>query len=322
MTSNPQDQTMSHSETHSCCNARLQAEGGEARCCYCVPHEGCKKDSPISAGPGSPSAESIKVELSGNIGKGKHMLIDPEDYDRVTKYKWYFDPDGSAKANYRDSGTQITVVASRLIMNAQKGQIVDHINGNKLDNRKANLRFATKQQNRANGGPMNRNKSGFRGVSLGNKMKRWRAEIKVGDKNIHLGYFDTPEEAAKAWDEAALEHHGEFARLNFPQTDAVTVGLFIGTAEAPAPSTNEIRRIVRKWDKIKYPAGSNGKYEQNQMIREFADLLAQAEQRGYRAALDKAHRAHDAEVDNATDEWADDELERLDAQQKGTPDGK
>jgi len=92
--------------------------------------------------------------------------------------------------------------------------MVDHRNGNGLDNRRANLRPATKSQNGANRLIAASNKSGFKGVDL--KKGRWRAQIKVVGSKIHLGYFDLAEEAARAYDMAAIEAFGEFATLNFP----------------------------------------------------------------------------------------------------------
>ena len=96
---------------------------------------------------------------------------------------------------------------------------VDHINGNTLDNRKSNLRIASLKQNTRNLTTKRKSKSGFRGVFRAPKnyvSRPWKAGIKHNNKNIHLGYFSTPEEAAKAFDKAAKELFGEFhGKLNF-----------------------------------------------------------------------------------------------------------
>jgi hypothetical protein len=99
---------------------------------------------------------------------------------------------------------------------------VDHLNGLSLDNRRSNLRQASAAQNvqnqpkrRGPGGPSH---SQYKGVSLFTRTGRWRAAISVNRRQKHLGYFATEEEAARAYDRAALEVHGEFARLNLPQS--------------------------------------------------------------------------------------------------------
>lgn len=94
---------------------------------------------------------------------------------------------------------------------------IDHINGDKSDNRLSNLRLATRPQNIANSGPRPKNKTGFRGVSLCAHTGKWRASITLEGRSRNLGRFGTPEDAARAYDAAALAHHNEFARLNFPE---------------------------------------------------------------------------------------------------------
>lgn len=93
---------------------------------------------------------------------------------------------------------------------------IDHINGKKTDNRIENLREATSSENKYNVGLRADNTSGYKGVHWFKTRSRWRAEIKQCGKSLNLGYFDTPEEAALAYDTAARQLHGAFARLNFP----------------------------------------------------------------------------------------------------------
>lgn len=96
--------------------------------------------------------------------------------------------------------------------------LVDHINGDGLDNRRANLRSATPAQNVRNARKRSTaSSSRFKGASLYRRTGRWRAYIDVGGKEQHLGYFATEIDAARAYDAAALHHFGEFARLNFPK---------------------------------------------------------------------------------------------------------
>lgn len=101
----------------------------------------------------------------------------------------------------------------RLVMAAQPGQVVDHINRNGLDNRRANLRFCTPTQNNANQGTRRDSKTGLKGAYWhGGSKTPWRAKIKVGGRTRSLGLFSTPEEAHAAYVRAARESFGEFAR--------------------------------------------------------------------------------------------------------------
>lgn len=112
----------------------------------------------------------------------------------------------------------------RVLMNAKPGQIVDHVNGNSLDNRRNNLRFCTHAENMCNrrAEKVGRKKiqdHGFKGIIKNGKKnlaKPWIALIAKASKQYYSSYYATPEEAAKAYDELALKLHGEFARLNFP----------------------------------------------------------------------------------------------------------
>jgi hypothetical protein len=97
----------------------------------------------------------------------------------------------------------------------EAGLYVDHRNGDGLDNRRANLRSATNSQNQANRGKSKRNKSGFKGVYFHKPAQKFLASIQFEGKLRHLGLFADPIEAAKAYDAAALEYFGQFAKTNF-----------------------------------------------------------------------------------------------------------
>lgn len=90
---------------------------------------------------------------------------------------------------------------------------IDHRNGDKADNRWANLREANRQNNSRNQGLTSKNTSGLKGVSFHGRVGRWRAVIKVGGHHKHLGYFDDKESAYAAYKQAATKHFGDFARL-------------------------------------------------------------------------------------------------------------
>lgn len=103
----------------------------------------------------------------------------------------------------------------RLLLNAPEHMDIDHANGNGLDNRRSNLRLCTKTQNRANQHTIS-GKSRFRGVWFNIVRKKWCAMIAKTGRRYNLGYFDTEEEAARAYDRKAIELYGEFAAPNFP----------------------------------------------------------------------------------------------------------
>lgn len=110
----------------------------------------------------------------------------------------------------------------RLIMGFPKHMVVDHIDGDGLNNRRSNLRLVTRAQNnrKSNSVLPRHNKSGFRGVCLEKSSKKWCAFIRTADvnrKQTRIGRFKTAEEAARAYDQAAKKFHGEFATLNFPE---------------------------------------------------------------------------------------------------------
>lgn len=108
----------------------------------------------------------------------------------------------------------------RFILDAPDGIAVDHVNGNGLDNRKANLRLASSSQNAIH--RMRRNpaaSSKYRGVTLHKGLGKWQAKAVYEGASIYLGVFVLEEEAAKAYDEFAIEHFGEFAVLNFPNRE-------------------------------------------------------------------------------------------------------
>lgn len=105
----------------------------------------------------------------------------------------------------------------REILNVPAGLECDHINGNSLDNRRANLRAATRQQNCWNNRKRKPNSlSKYKGVSFSKRGKPWKATLTVDGNWIYLGSYNSEKEAAKAYDKAAKKHFGEFAKLNFP----------------------------------------------------------------------------------------------------------
>jgi len=148
------------------------------------------------------------------LTKGEFAVIDLEDVELVNKWNWYCDT-GYAVRKYRVNGEQFRVRMHRVINQTPEHLQTDHINLNKLDNRKSNLRNATASQNSRNQEKNTNNKTGYKGVSWVSKRKRFKASILARGKSKSLGYFKCPIKAAKAYDKKALEVFGEYAYLNF-----------------------------------------------------------------------------------------------------------
>lgn len=153
-----------------------------------------------------------QIELS----QGYFAMVDDEDFEKLNQYKWnvrIVKNTQYAKRSDRYS-TPKTIQMHRVIMGCDNNMMVDHINGNGLDNRKENLRVCTRSNNL-----MNSNKprgegltSKYKGVNKSGK--NWRAEIRINRQGIYLGTFKTEIEAMLAYNEAAIKYFGEFAKLN------------------------------------------------------------------------------------------------------------
>jgi hypothetical protein len=145
------------------------------------------------------------------LSSGKYAIVDDEDYEWLSQTKWSDDSRGYAIRKVK--GKKTTEKMHRLIMGAKEGEQVDHINGIPWDNRKSNLRIVNNAQNSANRGPYSTNKTGYKGVAV-YKNGKFTAQITVNYKKIHLGVFDNPVDAARAYNEAAKKYFGEYAKLN------------------------------------------------------------------------------------------------------------
>jgi len=152
------------------------------------------------------------------LTQGYHAVVDAADYERVSRYKWCLSRSGNQLYAQRRSRGK-TIRMHQFIMRPPKGKVVDHIDGNGLNNRRCNLRICTRQQNTWN---QKRRKqpgasSRFTGVyQYKDRPGRWYVKVKCGDERVNLGPFDSEIEAARARDRKARELFGEFAKLNFP----------------------------------------------------------------------------------------------------------
>ncbi len=180
------------------------------------------------------------------LPNGLSFIVDAADADAVAGFSWH--TKGHSRGDKRGTyvhrtvrltpgrkGKKTAIALHRWLVGAQPGQVVDHINGDTLDNRRQNLRLTDARGNSTNIVSSKRQKlGGFKGVSWNPRAKKWQASICGGEiksngkrRQLYLGVFTDPVIAAKAYDAAALRHFGEFACLNFP----------LGTVETTSAET-------------------------------------------------------------------------------------
>jgi hypothetical protein len=151
------------------------------------------------------------------LNQGLITLIDDEDYEKFAHLKWQASKHRYTwyvKYRYQHNKEITHISLHRVIMNAPKGIEVDHVDGNGLDNRKKNLRLATHIENHHNQKPQQSCSSQYKGVSLDKHSNKWTARISNNGISHFLGRFQLEEEAALAYNEAAMKYHQEFAYLN------------------------------------------------------------------------------------------------------------
>lgn len=145
------------------------------------------------------------------LTKGMVALVDDIDYDWLNRWKWCAVKGHKTFYAFRKSGNKDIQMHTLIISGAER---VDHKDGDGLNNQRVNLRRATHQQNLMNRGAPINNKSGYKGVSFDRFTGRWVAKIGVSGKHLNIGRFDTPEEAALAYNAAAERFYGEFSYKN------------------------------------------------------------------------------------------------------------
>ena len=149
------------------------------------------------------------------LTQGMVALVDDEDYERLSQYKWSAVKQGGTYYAIRSSKDRVTIRMHREVLGLTDRKIFcDHINHNGVDNQKHNLRTCTATQNQHN--QISRTGvSKYKGVSVNGKSKKWLARIGIDYMRIVLGYYNSEEEAAMAYDAKARELYGEFACCNF-----------------------------------------------------------------------------------------------------------
>ena len=154
------------------------------------------------------------------LTQGKVAIVDDEMFEFLNQWKWFASNKNGKFYVVRNitvsKNKQNSIFMHRFIMKPEKGFVIDHLDGNGLNNQKNNLRICTFGQNGMNRGSQSNNKCGFKGVHFfkNTTNKNWIAKICYNRKIIHLGTFIDPIEAARAYNDAALKYHGEFAKLN------------------------------------------------------------------------------------------------------------
>jgi len=150
------------------------------------------------------------------LTQGKYAKVDAEDFEKLNKHKWYAKRRMNRFYAHRRNEAGINVAMHREIMKPARSLCVDHKDGNGLDNRKDNLRIATTAENNYNKRKsLNALSSEYKGVSIDKRTNKWRAIIYYKYRKIGLGSYENEIDAAKAYDEAAKELFGKFAKLNF-----------------------------------------------------------------------------------------------------------
>lgn len=148
------------------------------------------------------------------LANGGQAVIDDQAFDLVNRYRWCETSRGYVATSLWVDGKKPILFMHRLVMDSPAGMHVDHINHNKLDNRRSNLRTCTNMQNQWNSSKHIDNTSGHKGVSWSKSEKKWQVLIQHNKNRKHLGFFNDKELAAKAYNKAALRLFGNFANLN------------------------------------------------------------------------------------------------------------
>lgn len=159
--------------------------------------------------------QTVRLELS----KGYYCLIDEGDLERVSAYNWFVIVSRNhvyASTNMWANGKRRTVKLHRWLMGCtwEDTKLVDHIDGDTLNNTKSNLRIVSKQQNNTNSKVRKDSRSGFKGVFVTRREDRWEARIRINGRQVYLGTFDSPQLAALCYDENATHLWGEHAKTN------------------------------------------------------------------------------------------------------------
>lgn len=161
-----------------------------------------------------------KIKLNSKKYPNKYALVDDEDFDYLSQFKWNV-VKGRGNTYYAQrsiikNGKKKSIFMHREIMNTPKNMQTDHINGSGLNNQRYNLRICTNQQNHMNQKARCDSASGYKGVGKTKYKNKWSSRIQINDKQKSLGHYNNKIDAALVYDYNANKYFGEYARLNFP----------------------------------------------------------------------------------------------------------
>ena len=148
-------------------------------------------------------------KLSAEVAR---TTISLESIDAVKNKKWHMKANGYVYHDYRHNGKKVSVLLHRLLLDPPSGMVIDHIDGNSLNNKLCNIRVCTPSENAMNSGLFSHNTSGIKGVTFDNQSGLWVAQIMVEQRTVYLGSYENKSEARDARVEFATETFGEFAR--------------------------------------------------------------------------------------------------------------
>lgn len=159
-------------------------------------------------------SESCQIQLT----RGYFSIVDAADYDWLTQWKWHAN-DSKGRLVYAERNGGVTdrerkIIMHRVITNAPKGMEVDHRDGDGLNNRRSNLRLCTHSENMKNKSKVCNTSSQYKGVYWSRHANKWKATITLNKTAIHLGYYDKEHDACLAYNLAAVQYFGPFAKIN------------------------------------------------------------------------------------------------------------
>lgn len=187
------------------------------RCrCECG-KESLVKRSHLLDGLISTCGDCTHIEAEGDhmryyCHNGDSFIFDSSDLSLIEGKRFYISPQGYPMYKNDDKDEPLT----KILMNPEENKVIDHIDGDRANNRRSNLRIANLSENAWNTALMTTNSSGYKGVYFHKASGKYHVSIRVNGQRIFIGYFDNPEDGARAYDEAARFFHGEFACVNFP----------------------------------------------------------------------------------------------------------
>lgn len=154
-----------------------------------------------------------------SLTRGNYVIVDTKNLRMLNVHRWHLAIKSVHKRYARRTEGDKTIYMHREIIDVPADMEVDHINGNGLDNREANLRICTRTQNMRNAAVIENKTSIYKGVGWCKGKKKWRARITHNNKLIYIGRYHDEVRAAQAYDKKAIELFGEFAHPNFPNTN-------------------------------------------------------------------------------------------------------